>query len=51
MGNVASRKAQYDVTNVKNEAPVEDSGQIKAMNADPVNGDVGDKAGNEEGPR
>ena len=31
MGNVSGRKAEYDVTNAKSEAPVEGGGQIKAV--------------------
>ena len=48
MANVAGRKAEDDVTNAKSGTALEGWGQIKAVRANPVSGDVGDKAGNEE---
>ena len=48
MPNVAGRKAKDNVTNAKSGAALEGWGQIKAVSAHPVSGDVGDKAGNEE---
>ena len=48
MADVAGRKAKDNVTNAKSGAALEGWGQIKAVRADPVSGDVGDKAGNEE---
>ena len=48
MANVAGRKAKDNVTNAKSGAALEGWGQIKAVSADPISGNVGDKAGNEE---
>ena len=48
MANVAGRKAKDNVTNAKSGAALEGWGLIKAISADPISGDVGYKAGNEE---
>ena len=48
MANVAGRKAEDDVTNAKSGAALEGWRQKKAVSTDPVSGNVGDKAGNEE---
>ena len=48
MKNVAGRKAEDDVTNAKIEALLKGCEQIKAVSSDPVNGEVGNKAGKEE---